>query len=693
MSDERARQRLQEFRELAADRVSRIGVAWIRIEAGAAGADAIDQVKREFHTLKGEASLMGYPAAARVAHALEELVHSAVVAGGVDSAVGDLVLRGLDDLTATIEGDGDADARAAAFERVVAGDPEPVAPVLAPSAAVDVIAAPTGGARAPELAVRVTPAQLDRMRAVIGEMLLARLRVASAAGELDVSRTDLRRPQPDAPAVAATLGAIEARLRDDAARMANLINALEDLACGLRMVPIGRLFDEYPRAARELGRQLGRDVALVVDGHAVEADRDVVEALREPLLHLVRNAVDHGIEPPAERERLGKPPVGEVSLRAEVSGDVLRVEMRDDGAGIDVARVRDRALELGLLDAPSARVLADDQILSYLFASGFSTRTAVTSVSGRGVGLDVVKSAVEGLGGSVSVTSERGVGTAFHLAVPITASITSVLLFRVGDEHYALPATAVVALVEAGAHPTVDSIDGPALRLDGDLALEVPLPRLLDASGGREQPERGGRVIIARAGRGTIALTGTRDHVEREAVVLPTGDALPHAGLVRGGVGLEDGTVSLVLDPAAVRDAARRRAFAWTTEAPSRTESNATVLVAEDSPIMRDVVAESLRSYGLRVLEAGDGAEALDVLAGADAVDLVVTDLEMPRMDGFELIQRLRERGGPRIPAVVVSTRGSDADKMAAMKVGADAYVVKSEFSREGLWATVSRFV
>jgi two-component system, chemotaxis family, sensor kinase CheA len=715
-----SRQRLETFRSVAAERFARVNLLWIQFEQGNAERATIDELLREIHTLKGEASLMGFAVAAAATHTLEDLVQWAVrLDRAPDSATGDLVLEGLDLVDDIIQGDPSAPhPQVADFEKRVRtmleeNAAEPALPGLRrPSEPFTEELAGEQPARSQaDFSVRVTPAQLDRMRDIIGELLLSRVRLSNAAGAL---RSSINRGSAADLAVE-QVGSVEDRLRDEVHRTGNLINALEDLARALRMVPIGQLLDQYPRAVRELGRSLGRDVRVEISGREIEADREVLEALQEPLLHLVRNAVDHGIEPPEERSRKGKPPTGRLNLTATVLGDSLTVELADDGAGIDVQKVREQAVKHGLLDAPSARVLSDEQVLRYLFASGFSTRDSVTHVSGRGLGLDVVQATVEALGGSTAIETERDVGTWFRITVPITVSITSLMLMRVGASQYALPAAAVLGIVDASELPVLDSIDGAAVRYNGEVVPLLPLDRMLndvstsrgngadtEDGGGEDAARHNGshrspRLIIARSGSRMMALAGTHSHLEREAIIKPLGDGLKKNRLVQGGVTLEDGTLALVLSVTELLAATRSRATrlaAGSEVAPSLVREGAKVLVVEDSVIMRDIIAETLRSYGLDVIEAGDGAEALAVLEVQTDISLLVTDLEMPKVDGFELIHRIRGRETHRrLPAVVVSTRGSDADMRAALEVGADAYLVKSDFSREGLWSKIGRFL
>ncbi len=562
-------------------------------------------------------------------------------------------------------------------------------------------------------AVRVHPQQLDRMRDIISELLLARTRLALSAAALHEQRYGIPAgdlaatlgPRDVAPLGGGLLGgeptrndvlrSIESQLRENVMRMLTLITALDEVSRELRMVSIAVLFDRYPMAVRKISRELGREVTLHCHGDAVEADRDVLEALDAPLLHLVHNALDHGIESPDARRASGKSPVGTLTLRARVSSDTLHVEIADDGAGVDIERVRRLIVERGIFDAATTRSMSEQQVLQCLFLPGVSTRTEVTAFSGRGVGLDVVQKTVRNLGGSVEIHSKRGVGTTFHLTVPIRAAITGVLLFRVGRGWYALPNSALVGLAELDSLAQVERLGGPAVHYEGALVPIIALePVLSEVPPAPALTPRGTRrLIIARDGQRLVAFSGSHSHSQREAILGSVSSLMGEDTLISAGMSIEDGSVALVLNVAKVIEASRRNLGA-VSPAPAHADAPAPlVLVAEDSPIVRDLIVESLRAHGLRVLEAGDGREALERLASQPDIDLLVTDVEMPRLDGLGLIAQLRARGGRRIPAIVVSTRGSDEDKLAAVEVGADAYLVKSDFSREGLWSIVSRFL
>jgi two-component system, chemotaxis family, sensor kinase CheA len=730
--DAKLRRRLETFRTVAQERLDRLNLGWIQFEQGTGGPNAGTVFLREIHTLKGEAGLTGFASVSRLLHRLEDLVGATVKAGSaLDASVGDLVMRGLDLAGTVIKRPPEAETeeintflaelpRPEGKPAAAAGPaPAPVSPpaAAAPAAQAPAPAAPAAAAAAPapeaarrgQESVRLTSEKLDGLRDLVAELLLTRVRLERSAAELRNAKEtalELRRTTR-APGQMASreinqlgeaLSGLEVRLRDEAHQVSRLVGGLDASTRDLRMVPLGFLLDRYPIAVRSLSRKLAKQVQLRTEGDATEVDREVLERLAEPLLHLIQNAVDHGIEDPERRARAGKPPEATIVLRAWLAGQTLHVEVSDDGGGIDARAVRERAISLKILDALSARQLGDDQVIRTIFSAGFSSRSQVTETSGRGIGLNVVLSAVEGLGGRVDVRTTLGHGTVFHLQVPVTVAISAVVLFRTGASRYAIPTSAVETIVESSTDGTVDSVDGRAIKYGGRVVPLLSLENLLGEQAiGANKNGRGGRILIVRSGGDRVALSGSFDHVEREVVLKPAGKFFEQQRLVSAAVHLEDGSLALVLKPAELVFAARgdRRAdVAVAGTAAPRTGFGKTVLVVDDSPVVRDLIADALRAHGMRVIEAGDGEEALSLLATHPSIDLVVTDFEMPRLDGIGLIkaQRARETGR-RLPMVVVSMRGSESDKRLALDAGADSYLVKSDFSHAGLWTMIARFL
>lgn len=687
-----------------------MGLSWVQLEQGMGDSEMLPGLLRELHTLKGEAGLMGFARIASIVHALEELLRPQTQGASADSATGDLLLRGLDLISAAIEKLSDVEAleadsiltdlRVRGVQR--RSSASPIAPV------------PQRPARERSVAVhaidtiRVTSAKLERLRDLIGELMLTQSRMELSASEFRQAKETAQEyrhelASKNAPAerlfamLLNAISGIEARLRDDSYRISDLVAELNDATRALRMVPIRTLFEQYPVAVRELARKLGREARLELVGDELEVDRSVLERLTDPLLHLLQNAVDHGVESAEERRRAGKSAEGRITVCATLVGHTLDIAVADDGAGIDVAAVRARAVELGILDAGKSQALSDEQILRTLFYARMSMRHEVTQISGRGVGLDVVQTCVEGLGGRVTVQSKLGSGTTFTLSVPVSLAMTSILLFTVGASRYAIPASTIVTLIDGSSQPHEDSITGPAIRYAGGLVPLVQLDELLGetvtgSSVATTDRSAVQRLIIVNTNGGLLAIAGTSRHLERAVVLKSMGKFFARNRLVNAAVPLEDGTLVFVLSVNELLGGVRG-VRAATTTIKHKQHDRKSVLVVDDSPLVRDLLAEALRAHGLRVREASDGEDALTKLDEDPRIDLVVTDVDMPKLDGIGLLSRLRQRSGPRLPVVIVSMRGSDEDQRRALDAGADAYLVKTDLSHAGLWTMLSRFL
>jgi two-component system, chemotaxis family, sensor kinase CheA len=725
----RKQKRMEMFRQVAAERVAKLNLLWIDVERSAGDPGPF---LREAHTLKGEASLTGFALASKTVHAIEDYVKVVRDRGTPPvEGDGDVILGGLDLVARLTQNDPDAwSSDADAFLDKVAtllgrptGEPTPppvivVAPtaIRPPRASAEVLGVTpmpednTGKATpAPvlvkrESSVRVTAEKIDRLRGMVSDLLLSRVRwrqLTRATRRLRESAQAMRQQQsPDGADnvdawanILGELSTMEAQLRDETHDLERLIGELDATTRELRMIPLGTLLDHFPLPLRQLARSLGRQIRFQIEGEQVEVDKALLEMLEEPLLHLLRNAVDHGVEPPDERVRLGKSPDASIRIVAGMVGQRLRLEVSDDGCGIDVAAIRRRAVATGVLEEAIAQSASEGQILRAIFAAGFSTREQVSEVSGRGIGLNIVLDVVENLGGKVDVRTDLGRGTTFDIEVPLTVAITRVVLFRVGVGTYALPAASVRSLVEGKTLVRVDGPDGPAVQFAGTM---VPL---LDLCSVLDEPETVGsdaRIVIAQSGADLVALAATRGHLEREVMLKPLGKFFEKLSLVAAAVNLEEGALALVLKATELVLLARARSKkpAPATEAELPSAEGRIALVADDSPVVRDIIAQALRSYGLHVLVAGDGEEALALFGSHARVDIVVTDIDMPRLDGIGLVRTLRSREVSKdVPVVAISMRGSEPEKRAAMEAGMSAYIDKSDFNQALFWQTIRPFV
>jgi chemosensory pili system protein ChpA (sensor histidine kinase/response regulator) len=465
-------------------------------------------------------------------------------------------------------------------------------------------------------------------------------------------------------------------VQEDTVHIQRLVTALRKEVTRARMVPIGRLFTRVAHQVREVSRATGKMVTLSVRGESVEVDNGIIEQIGESLLHLIQNAVAHGIEPAAERESRGKSAQGQVTLSAAQEGAFIVVEVEDDGRGIDVDLLRRRAAERGLLPPAEAAGLPDREALNLMFVSGFSTASAVTQTAGRGVGLDVVRTNVSRLNGEIHVETEPGRMTRFVLRLPLTVVIADAVLVRCGSETLAVPLTAVSAMRSVAPHEVLLAAGRETVQLDDRVLDLVRLDQVLGLSA--VAPSTRLPVVVMRGGGRPFGLAVDALLGKEEIVIKGLGALLEGVGPFSGATISGEGRVILLLDPARLREAATLRPPVAAPE-PGRSPIDArpTVLLVDDSISVRKFVGQMLEKAGFRVATAVDGQDALQQLLDL-TVDVVVTDLEMPRVNGYALIEDLRRRAATReVPVVVMTTRAGDKHVGLARRLGVRHYVTK----------------
>lgn len=476
-------------------------------------------------------------------------------------------------------------------------------------------------------------------------------------------------------------------IRGDTGQIQQLTGQLRNEVTRTRMVPIGTLFARFSRQVREAARAGGRVVALEASGEAVEVDTRIIEQLSDPLLHLVRNAIAHGLEDEAERRALGKSPHGALALRAAQRGGFVYVEVEDDGRGIDAEAIRGQAVAQGLLQGEAASALSPGDVLNLIFLPGFSTAGRVTADSGRGVGLDVVRTNISRLNGEIQVETEVGVGTRFTLKLPLTVLISDALMARVGTEILAVPLNAVqhILSVAPGMIQTVGRTE--MIELEGHRLELFGMDRLL----GLPASERSGElaVLVLRSSGRAFAVHVDELLGKEEVVIKHLGDFLADVGPFAGATISGEGRVILLVDPNKLLERGEHGPALSDTLAdrlPERLQSNGgsqvngearRILLVDDSVSVRKFVGAMLEKAGFDVVTAVDGAEAIERLRELP-VHVVVTDLEMPRVNGYELIEHLRRQPATQgIPVVVLTTRAGEKHVNLARRLGVEHYVTK----------------
>jgi chemotaxis protein histidine kinase CheA len=487
-------------------------------------------------------------------------------------------------------------------------------------------------------------------------------------------------------------------LRDDAFRFARRngdgietlhgnLAMMADHVAEARLVPLSTVFDAFPRAVRDIARTQAKEVDLVIENADLGVDRSMLADVRDALVHLLRNAVDHGLESPDERRMLGKPPAGRLGIRVRADGDMLSIEVSDDGRGMDPQKLREVAVRKRLLTEQQAATLSEREAIELVFRAGFSTREEITDISGRGVGMDVVKKKVESLGGSVGIVSRLGRGSAITLRLPQSLALMKVLLVRLGDDVYGMPAADVVAVMRVKPEDRMEVFGTLAVKHRGKPTALVGLGPLLGVNGGNrfDKPP----AVVVRHGDDVAALVVDGFVDEREVAVKPCGgEFLKGAAFIAGTAALEDGRIAVLLHVPDIMTEVRRMARPVTQ---SQATKRLKVLLVDDSPIARATESALVKALGHTVEEAQDGEEGFQK-AQSQAYDLILTDVQMPRLDGFSFTRRLKSTAGlARIPVIVLSSLASPEDRRRGAEAGADAYLVKGELGVESLAQTIDR--
>ena len=730
----------QFFRDEAHEALEMVTARALASSTGALTAETVTEMMRVTHTLKGSAGTVGLPGVVDLAHRFESalaLLRSGKLAWS--AAAADLVVEIADGIRAHVDAPDPAAAEQVServrgiIARLAAPAPEPVpqaVPVpidesstteleLEPartSMSHKILSPEVSGPIEGRAVLRVDAERVDALLAAAGELLFDRTRIERRVQQLrtlardlgrtrqslrdDVSRVRGAGTDEGRVGLEAHLRGVEAALAEQSTQLAQATAALLDdtealrrtianLQQGLtrvRMQTARGLFLQLARSLRAVARTAGARVELKTSGDATEFDKTVAEQITDPLIQILRNAVVHGIEPPEERVRRGKPPAGTITLSARQESSLVVLEVTDDGRGVDTARLRQRFVDESRWTAARARLASDADVLAALFDPGVSSRDEADELSGRGIGLDLVRETIARLGGEITVTSLPGRGTTFTMRLPVSTAVSLAMLFKVGGQVYALPNVHVESTV------TVDG-DATSLNVRGETVPVVPLPQILaTASAPAAAAEKRTALVLGYAGK-TLAATVDKVIGPREIVVRALGPLLSPLPLFAGATVSASGKVQLILDVAHLSRLAYPGAGAEETPSaglePRPVAGRA--LVVDDSRAIREALTTMLAREGWIVDVAEDGTRAWQ-MAQQLRYDLVVTDLEMPRMSGFELIGRLRgEQQHAATPVIVITSRTSPENRRRARELGVRSMVAKPVTRRKLLDALTPR--
>jgi len=704
---------LNTFRVEAAEHLETLGSNLLALDRGLPperAAGLIEATFREMHTLKGAARSVGMleveelcraceAILSRVTHAQLELTSGlvTVLLGAVDH-IG-LLLAGERDPARgreLVERLGHAAAEPGARRTESSAPAEPtVSPrvgrtVRLPTARLDALIVGAEDLVLPKLAAEERTADANALAALLARCRsrLARL-PASAAAAPDDLEPELRSAERRARDLVASL------MRDER-RLTASVDGLRSELRGLRMTPAAAILHPFALMVRQLAEEQGKKVDWVVEGAELELDRRVLESIKDPLIHLVRNAVAHGIELPAERERAGKPRRGRVAITfTPLEGGWIELAVADDGAGVDPSRVRRAAVRKGLLPPDDAARLGEDDALDLLYRSGISTSAIVTGLVGHGLGLAIVKEQVERLDGAVEIENRPGAGVTVRLVLPASIATFRGLLVRVGGQPFLLPIEACESVLRLGPDE-VRVLDGrESVSRDGGVVHLARCDRILGLPSVPADGASSKRpCVIVRSLDDRIALLVDDVVGDRELLVKELGPPLLRVRNIAGAGVLGTGEVVLILRPADLVRAGREKPTPPSAASTGWTEpGKRSILVADDSPTIRTMEKSLLESAGYRVELAVDGLDALHTLRSG-SFDLAVFDIDMPGLDGFTLTERIRgDRELAELPVVLVTGDDSHESKARGVEVGADAYIGKSSFDQSSLLEIVARLL
>lgn len=731
----------ENFIQEAKERIARMNSALVYLEKNPGDARLETEIMREAHTLKGAAKMMGFSKISELSHRFEEAFSrrkdKKIVA---NRDLTDALFVALDTLSGLVESlsqssrapidvDGVFERLRLAQTPVDTAESAPPPPAAqAPEKAPPQEAAPKPAqGQAPAVGIdagrgiRVEPERLEVMANLLTEAIGCHLRQVELRGLIQERGRYSRRigfdmishledwieqgiiPREFAPRIEPLLREAREVFVEVGTRLADLwrqenqeatslSQALEDIrseTLAIRMVPLLPLFESFHRSVREISRGLGKDVELLVRGGKTEIDRKVAEALTDPLIHLIRNAIDHGIEMPNIRAVSGKPARGKITVTATPKKGRVVIEVEDDGKGIDIQEIRDTAIRKGMISEKAAFRMDEQELISMIFRPGFSTAKTMSEISGRGIGMDIVRETAEKFNGTVGIVNHPGKGIKVVLELPFTMAVSRVLLFQVEKQHFGIPIMHSEGVVRFAGRDIVLVEGRRTVRIGDNPVPVVWLSHLLELRP-PDFRKAGYLAVMVRHGQRRIALVVDNVVGEFEFIVKDLGTFLKKIPLFMGSSILGTGEIALLLDVYDLVSAIRLRPEAAQAARSAGGEAG-DVLVVNDSLLTREMQRRVLVSAGYRVETAADGKTALD-LVSRKAFDLVVAAVRMAGMDGIDFLGRLRAKDASRgIPVVLVNTRETAGDRERALMSGAQECIAREDFDVERVAPLIRR--
>ena len=540
-----------------------------------------------------------------------------------------------------------------------------------------------------EQTIRVDVKRLDHLMNLIGELVLAKNRLIKINDDVE-ARYEGEEFLEELNQVVSIVSIVT--------------TDLQIAVMKTRMLPVGKVFNKFPRMIRDLSRELNKKIELEISGEDTELDKSLVEEIGDPLVHIIRNSCDHGIENPEDRVKSGKPELGTIKLKAYNEGNQIVIQIDDDGKGLDASMLKSKSLEKGIITEKEADNMSEKEAFNLIFKPGFSTAASVTNVSGRGVGMDVVKTNIEKLNGLIDIDSEVGKGTSIKLKIPLTLAIIQALLVGVQEEHYAIPLASVLETVRIS-KDEIYTVEGKnVMRLRDEVLSLVHIGDIFEVERILDTSEHAYVVVL---GLGTSKLGLIVDSLvgQEEIVIKSLGEYLKGIEGVAGATIRGDGGVTLIVDVVALMEMARNvKATALVASADSDAQGGAskektkasdyTVMIVDDSKTDRVIMRKALEPLGVTIVEAVDGQEALNILKQGDHnFDAMLIDIEMPRMDGYTLANEIKKYNRYKnLPLIAVTSRTGKSDRMRGVESGMVEYITKP-YSSDYLSSVVQRNV
>ncbi|MDD5366103.1 MAG: response regulator [Gallionellaceae bacterium] len=699
------------FKIESEERLQRLDSGLLQLEKAPTDQSLLDDLFREAHSLKGAARMLGLAEIQALAHQLEDALGAARKAGAglAPEAVAEMNPR-LEAIRRLVQIEiGEATGTDSAA-------PAPVSPPVAPArpaTAAPVIVQPATAR--PESfrieTIRVDPKRLDALLTQTGELTVTKIRIARRLAEMDEllefceewgrtiqANADGRTGQR-LESLQAMLNHLRTGAYEDSTRLDFIADQLESGIRAMRLLPMSTLFVLFPRLVHDVAREQHKEAELVIEGDETVADKHVLEEMKDPLMHMLRNAVGHGIESPERREQAGKPRAGSIRIKASQTHSSIIIEVSDDGQGLDLDEIRLTARKHGMYRDDELDAMSEAQVQSLILMPGFSTSVTVDEVSGRGVGMDVVRNSIERLKGTLEIESTPGQGLTLRAQLPVTLATVRVLIVAANDRRYALPVEHVQfsRKLQPGMLYTMEGRQ--TVSLDGQAISVARLPELLDLTTPAAKTSSRGAppapiCVVLCLGEERFGLLVDELYDETEVVLKTQGTLLKRVRNVAGATILETGEVCMVLNPYDLLKTLRKKsAFAGPAVADATIAARKLLLLAEDSITTRTQEKRILEGAGYEVVTAVDGADAYNKL-GSRPFDAVISDVQMPNMSGLALTEKIRaNRKYAELPIILVTSLASEEDQRRGLEAGASAYIAKSSFDQQVLLECLARLI